>query len=369
MKRSESELHKTINPTISISSLADKNRVGFRLFIKRCLCEIKSYKPLLINKKSLYNGRNRPKKYFCGISVIVCTYNRNEKLKNTLKSIINQSLSSELYEVVVVNNGGELPIEILNLCRNNRNFKIITENRTGLSYARNKGANYAKGRYLFYIDDDAEADRLLLEKVYNDFRENKNVGIIGGQIILKTPKPRPEIVLSGKEALWSEYTVPYKNYREITKQYEFPFGANFSVDHYVFDTIGGFDEGYGRKGDDYQGGEETAMCFKVLNSGYRIGIEPSAIVYHYVDEDRFSKKHVRETIKAGIFTTYRLYKEGYSSSIWNLNYLIERMKIAEREVEKLRNNGTELELYYKECERNGFLELVEKIEAEERINA
>lgn len=367
--RQEGEICNTDNPTMSISNATDKDRVGMRLFLKRCLCEIKSYKPLTANKNLSYNGVEREKKYFCGISVIVCTYNRPEKLKNTLMSITNQSLRSELYEVIVVNNGDELPSEIQNICKSNKNFKIITEKRIGLSYARNKGATIAKGRYLFYIDDDAEADRLLLEKVFQDFRKYKDVGIIGGQIILKTPDPKPDVVLSGKEALWSEYTVQYKKYREITKQYEFPFGANFSVNHHVFDQIGGFDEGYGRKGHDYAGGEETAMCFKVLNSGYKIGIEPGAVVYHYVDEDRFSRAHIRETIKAGIFTTYRLYKEGYSSSIWDRKYLIERMKIAEKEVEKLRACGTELELYYKECERNGFLELVEKIETEDRLEA
>lgn len=332
--------------------------INIRLWIKKLICELKSYKRQKIKKD--FRRLIADNEYPLDISVIVCTYNRPDKLANAVKSLCCQTLPSDKYEIVIVNNGGELN----NTFKEYKNYdiKIIKENRKGLTYARNLGASVSNGKYLVYIDDDAVAEPVLLETIKNAFDSHSNAGIIGGQIVLKTPEPKPNIVLEGKETLWSEYTVPYTKYREINKQYEFPFGANFSVRHNVFNAVGGFDDNYGRVGDNYAGGEETVLCFKVLNCGRKIGIEPKAVVYHDVDEARYTKEHIKETIKAGIFTTYRLYRDGYSPAAWDKNYALERIKIAEREIEKLiKSNADELELYYKECERNGFIELADSI--------
>lgn len=345
-------------PTMTLFNAAGGKIINIRLWIKKLICELKSYKRQKIKKDS--RRLIADNEYPLDISVIVCTYNRPDKLSNAVKSLCCQTLPSDKYEIVIVNNGGELN----NTFKEYKNYdiKIIKENRKGLTYARNLGASVSNGKYLVYIDDDAVAEPVLLETIKNAFDSHSNAGIIGGQIVLKTPEPKPNIVLEGKETLWSEYTVPYTKYREINKQYEFPFGANFSVRHNVFNAVGGFDENYGRVGDNYAGGEETVLCFKVLNCGRKIGIEPKAVVYHDVDEARYTREHIKETIKAGIFTTYRLYRDGYSPAAWDKNYALERIKIAEREIEKLiKSNADELELYYKECERNGFIELADSI--------
>ncbi len=345
-------------PTMTLLNAAGGKIINIRLWIKKLICDLKSYKRRNIKKTAPRLIADN--KYPLDISVIVCTYNRPKKLANAVKSLCGQTLPSEKYEIIIVNNGEELnnTFEEYNDC----NIKIIKEERKGLTYARNLGASVSNGKYLVYIDDDAIAEPRLLETIKNAFDAHSNAGIIGGQIILKTPEPKPNIILEGKETLWSEYTVPYTKYREINKQYEFPFGANFSVRHNIFNAVGGFDESYGRVGNNYAGGEETVLCFKVLNCGCKIGIEPKAVVYHDVDKTRYTKEHIKETIKAGIFTTYRLYKDGYSPAAWDKNYALERIKIAEREIEKLiKSNADELELYYKECEKNGFIELADSI--------
>ena len=67
-----------------------------------------------------------------------------------------------------------------------------------MTYARNLGASVSNGKYLVYIDDDAIAEPRLLETIKNAFDAHSNAGIIGGQIILKTPEPKPNIILEGK---------------------------------------------------------------------------------------------------------------------------------------------------------------------------
>lgn len=337
-------------------------RSGLWLWLKKCLCEISGYRLRLKRKKP---ERCKITKYPIDISVIICTYNRPNPLLTALGSIAAQSFSGS-FEIIIVNNGDPLPAEATARIAEIENARVITESRRGLSYARNAGAKAAAGRILVYLDDDIRADSALLGHIFSAFEAHKRVGIVGGQIILEPPEPRPDIILSGHEALWSEYTVGYRKYREISRQYEFPFGANFSIRHDVLDRAGGFDTRYGRVGNDYAGGEETALCFKTLSMGCKIGIEPRAVVYHLVAADRFTPEHIRRTIRAGILTTYQLCKDGYSPSVWDERYIRERIKIARAELDRLNKTDDTLGIFYKECEINAFEELSENIEAESR---
>ena len=333
-------------------------RAGLGVMLRRCACEVKSYKLKPLPKADA--AQSNTDEYEPKISAIVCTYNRQDKLVRAVSSLMNQTLSRDKYEIIVVNNGGELNAETEVKIDG---VRIINEPKPGLTYARNTGADAAKGKFLTYIDDDAIAEPNMLEAILNAFFSHKKAGIIGGQIWLSPPKHG--IVLKGHEDLWSEFRIPGKKYREVSRQYEFPFGANFSVRHSMLDEAGGFDERYGRTGSDYAGGEETALCFKALSLGYKIGLEPNSVVWHDVDESRFTREHIRRTMAAGIFTTCRLYKDGYSRSAWDRNYALERVKIAETEIEKLRRCGAdELEIFYKECERDGFSELARSLEKE-----
>ena len=352
--------NKTNKPTMTLSNLTDRKRSGIVLFLRRCICELKQFR---INPKAIFK-RNKTHRaiyeYPLDVSVIICTYNRAEKLRKAVESLSNQTMNSDRYEIIVVNNGSEPCGEF-----KSSNIRVISEEAHGLSRARNTGGRCAEGKYLVYADDDIRADKNLLENIFKAFENHKNIGIVGGQIILAPPTPKPKIILEGRETLWSEYTVGYKSFREISRQYEFPYGANFSVAHDAFNAAGGFDERYGRVGNDYAGGEETALCFKIQKLGYKIGIEPKAVVYHHVDSSRYTKEHVRRTIRAGIFTTYRLYKDGYSPSVWNKKYICERAGLAEAELERLVRSGADnLEIFYKECEKDAFSELAWQIDKE-----
>lgn len=334
-------------------------RAGLGIILRRCVCEIKSYRISPPATRAERCGAEN--EYEPIVSAIICTYNRPEKLLRAAASLKNQTLSREKYEIIVVNNGDELSDETKTGLGG---VKIISEPGPGLSAARNTGAGTARGAYLTYIDDDAEAEPEMLEAVYNAFESHSGAGIIGGQIWL--PEPRHELVLKGHEDLWSEFRICGNKYREVSRQYEFPFGANFSVRHSALDRAGGFDLSYGRTGGDYAGGEETALCFKTLELGYKIGLEPRSIVWHHVDESRFTKEHIRRTIAAGIMTTSKLYADGYSPSAWDVGYARERVSIAEKELKKLRRRGAdELEIFYKECERDAFCRLAERLECEE----
>lgn len=272
---------------------------------------------------------------------------------DAVKSIISQDFPKNMMEVILVNNSGkDFPRHLLP-----SSVKIVDEEILGLSRARNRGAETAAGEYLLFIDDDSRACAGLLAEIYSAFESHPRTAIVGGQIYLKLPTPLPEVFLEGKEALWSGYTVSYNKFREAREQYEFPYGACFAIRHSVLDSAGGFSLEYGRVGNDFAGGEETALCFAVRKLGFKIGIEPRAKVEHLVAEDRFTEEHIKKTIRAGILTTHRLYLDGYAPSGWTHNYVTERIRIIQKELERLHRAGDKRAELYKKSELDAFVEL------------
>lgn len=341
---------KRTKSNITLTNLAEINSGGIVLTMRKMMNEL------------LRKERTRPphragsstRTYKNILSVIICTANRGDLVFRAVDSILNQDFPRSLFELIIVNNSAS-PLMYTELPANTR---IINEPVLGLSKARNAGARAAKGEYLLYMDDDAVANEGLLSYIFSAFKNHPNVAIVGGQIHLRLPSPTPDIFLDGKETLWSAYTVPYKSFRIVREQYEFPFGACFSVRHSVLDILGGFPESYGRTGNDFAGGEETALCFMAKRHGFKIGIEPRASVLHCVSPDRFTEEHVRRTIRAGILTTHRLFKDGYAPSGWTREYIVERLNIIEEELLKSRG----LASLYKRCEKDAFMELLEEFE-------
>ncbi len=339
---------KRTNPNITLTNLAEVNSGGIVLTVRKMLNE-------LLRKERTrppHRARLSTRAYKNILSVIICTANREDVVFGAVDSILNQNFDRSLFELIIVNNSASPLIH----AKLPSNARIIDQPVPGLSKSRNAGAQAANGEYLLYMDDDAIASEGLLSSVFNAFKNRPNVAIVGGQIHLRLPSPTPDIFLKGKEALWSAYTVPYKSFRIVREQYEFPFGACFAVRHSAFDILGGFPESYGRTGNDFAGGEETALCFMARRHGFKIGIEPRASVLHCVSPDRFTEEHVRRTIRAGILTTHRLFKDGYAPSGWTREYIVERLNIIEEELLKSRG----LASLYKRYEKDAFAELLEE---------
>lgn len=77
------------------------------------------------------------------ISVIICTYNRCDKLRTVLQSVLKQEMPEQIaYEVVVVdNNSGDNTKEVVEEFRQRypQIFHYVFEKRQGKPYALNTG--------------------------------------------------------------------------------------------------------------------------------------------------------------------------------------------------------------------------------------
>ena len=111
-------------------------------------------------------------------SIIIPVYNtQKEFLKKCIESAITQSYSN--VEIIIIDDGSDLKTkEELKRYRNIENVKIIEQNNSGVSAARNIGIEKAQGNYLIFLDSD---DYLLNDtcKIYDDIiNNNKNSELI-----------------------------------------------------------------------------------------------------------------------------------------------------------------------------------------------
>lgn len=90
------------------------------------------------------------------LSYIIPLYNCEKYIATCLDSVLNQGLTSDEYEVVVVNDGStDKGAEIVErYCQKHTNFRLINKENGGVSSARNRGIDEARGEYVYFMDAD-----------------------------------------------------------------------------------------------------------------------------------------------------------------------------------------------------------------------
>lgn len=94
-------------------------------------------------------------------SIIIPLYNKEKTIVRTIKSILAQTVND--YEIIIVDDGStDSSLKQLRSFVDPR-IKIIHQSNSGVSVARNRGIQEAKGGYICFIDADDEWDEDYLE--------------------------------------------------------------------------------------------------------------------------------------------------------------------------------------------------------------
>lgn len=253
------------------------------------------------------------------LSVVVCTYWRADQLRLCLESVLRQRFPRKDYEIVVVNNDPadretDRAVEALRAAHfagHPDHLRLTHCPLVGLSHARNAGIAEARGRVICFLDDDAVADSDWLHWVWAAYEAHPEAGVIGGSIRLKIPEPAPSWLRTGWEGYWSGFVPGRSEYFEVDQWWQYPWGANWSARRTALLEMGGFRTRYGRKAEGYAGGEEIVAASLALKLGYRVAVEPRAVVDHWAGRERFTRRHVWNTIQSGARTWYRIQRDLY----------------------------------------------------------
>lgn len=189
------------------------------------------------------------------ISVVVPAYNRQELLKTTIEALKRQSISSNIFEVLLVF-GMDANVEKLcrNAAKNISNFSCFYCDTESPAKKRNIGIRNARGTIVAFTDDDCIPDKDWLEKIIGMF--GKNPGIAGVEGLTYT---------EGKKELYSNAPVNLKGGLFPT--------CNLSFRKSILEKIGGFDESY------HFYREDTDIAFRAMDFGKMIFYD-KARVFH-----------------------------------------------------------------------------------------
>jgi len=240
------------------------------------------------------------------VSVIIPTHNRDALIGDTIKSLKNQHLRLDEFEIIVVDNAStdntKGVVEQCN-CTGGKEIFYLYEENLGLHNARHAGAKVAKGGILAFTDDDAIYDSHWLSKLLR-FYSDPGVGCVGGRILPKWEVSPPEWIQHVPKGFFSLLDLG-----DEPKELHTPgiYGVNFSIRKDLLFKLGGFNpESFGHL---WLGDGETGLLKKVLKAGYKIIYAPDALCWHFIPKERITIEYIkRRAANEGAAASYSVWR-------------------------------------------------------------
>lgn len=106
------------------------------------------------------------------VSIIIPTYNKVDYLILSLKSICEQTMNKEDYEVVLVDDGSSMDVyKVYQTYLSYINIKYIRIEHLGRAIARNIAIDHAEGELILFTDDDALCMPEFIQKHWEHYQK------------------------------------------------------------------------------------------------------------------------------------------------------------------------------------------------------
>jgi len=224
------------------------------------------------------------------VSIAICTRNRSDSLRETLKSIHTVNVPTGWsVEMLVVDNGSDdhtrSVVEASGFDK--IALRYCLEPNVGLSYARNRALTELHGRALLLTDDDMRFPTNWLEGMCGNIL-NGSCDIVAGGVRIADHLVRPWFTKYHRNVL-AETTKVEQTYPQ------WPFGGNMAFSNAVLDAVPRFDEelGAGRLG--YS--EDTLFACQLHDAGYRMSTALDVCVEHNFEPSRLLRSSFTDDAK------------------------------------------------------------------------
>lgn len=248
-----------------------------------------------------------------GISVIVCCYNSEERLPETLKHLSKQHLWVDYpAEIIVVDNNSADSTslrarELWGAYGEPYPLTVIEEKEPGLSNARRAGVLASQYKYGVFCDDDNWLQDNYLNQVIELFEENPKAGVLGGASMPVSDIDLPAwfYTKAGSFAVG----IQADEHGDITWRH-FVWGAGMSFRVDVLKAI--YNAGIeplvsDRKGAVLTSGGDGEVSAWFIFSGYRLFYSDKLIFKHYMPTARLTDEYFNNFFQKSYPTMWAVY--------------------------------------------------------------
>ncbi|MGQ8870923.1 glycosyltransferase [Paenibacillus sp. TSA_86.1] len=240
------------------------------------------------------------------VTVAICTYNRAQDAIEAIRSAVQQSYASDDYEILLIDNNSKdnTRDQVLQTILQNdqHHIRYVLEVKQGLSVARNRAIQEARGQYILFLDDDAFASKDWIRHIVHVFEMDEQIGCVGGRIDPIWEVPEPMWIPPENRSLFT--ILDFANEVTEMKSPSIPFGANVAFRLSVFTELAPFREDLGRVGNNLLSSEESELIARI-RTRYKVYYTPYGSVQHKVAKERTTKN----------WFLRRIYWQGVSDAI------------------------------------------------------
>ena len=198
------------------------------------------------------------------ISVIVPVWNDEKRIGQCIEALKNQSLRSDLFEIIIVDNGSTDSTS--SVVARHPDVVLLHEKRPGSYAARNAGLARARGEYAAFTDSDCTPQSDWLEHGLSAVQGRADVGVVAGRVVFCEPTGR-----------YDRACLNYERYLSMRQEENARNGLAITANWFSRRSLlldnGGFDATL-RSGGDHE------LSRRISKAGLRTVYLPTAVVVH-----------------------------------------------------------------------------------------
>lgn len=244
------------------------------------------------------------------ISVVICTHNPRERyITRVLGALRAQTRPSITWELVIVDNRSEVPLQGRVDISWHPRGRIVREDELGLTPARLRGIGESRGGLIVFVDDDNILSADYLDVAAGIWERRPDIGAFGASLKPEFEVPPPE---------WCKPFVEYIAGTEIDRDYwcnfdfkwSMPSGAGLCAHRSVCEryvevvTNDPLRKSLDRSGKKLASGGDTDLALTAVDLGLGVGRFKDLVLVHIIPADRLTEDYV-VNIYAGIGECYK----------------------------------------------------------------
>ncbi|MFB9054886.1 glycosyltransferase family 2 protein [Formosa undariae] len=228
-------------------------------------------------------------------SVVIPLYNKQNHIKNTIDSVINQNFKD--FEIIIVNDGStDHSLDVINTISDTR-LNIYTIENQGVSFARNFGVRKTSTEHIVFLDADDYWEENHLETLFQLSEAYPNTGLFAtGYYKQYFNKPRFKATYN---TIPEEYSGVISNFFEASMIDNIAWTSAVMIPKSTLEAIGPFNENM-RSGQDTELWIRIALQKQVVFSKKPTATKVITDVENHLSysESRIDRLQIFETFKS-----------------------------------------------------------------------